>query len=61
VATSADFHMAALDVRSSEPPEPTTDPLAGLSNVILTPHYAASSAEARRALHQGAADQMLDL
>lgn len=53
--------VAALDVRSSEPPEPTTNPLAGLSNVILTPHYSAASAEARQALHQGAADQMLDL
>jgi D-3-phosphoglycerate dehydrogenase len=37
---------AALDVRSQEPPDPATDPLAGAPNLLLTPHVGASSESA---------------
>lgn len=53
--------IAALDVRASEPPKPDNDPLAGLPNLILTPHMAGASVEAREALHQMTADVTLDL
>jgi D-3-phosphoglycerate dehydrogenase len=43
--------IAALDVRAPEPPNPDNDPLAGLPNLILTPHMAGASVEAREALH----------
>jgi D-3-phosphoglycerate dehydrogenase len=52
--------VAALDVRSNEPPA-SPDPLAGLPNVILTPHVAASSREAVEDLHRLAARYVLGL
>ena len=42
---------AALDVRSAEPPDPETDPLLGLDNVVLTQHFASASVEAVRDMH----------
>ena len=53
--------VAALDVRADEPPKPDNDPLAGLPNLILTPHMAGASVEAREALHVLAADASLEL
>jgi D-3-phosphoglycerate dehydrogenase len=53
--------VAALDVRASEPPDPARDPLAGLPNVILTPHVAATSRDAIDDLHRLAATYVLDL
>jgi len=47
---------AALDVRSPEPPANGLDPLAGFSNVIQTPHIAASSREAREDLKRMAGE-----
>jgi phosphoglycerate dehydrogenase-like enzyme len=52
--------VAALDVRATEPP-PAPDPLAGLANVIQTPHVAASSREAAEDLHRLAAQYVLGL
>jgi len=53
--------VAALDVRAPEPPNPDNDPLAGLPNLILTPHMAGASVEAREALHLMAAEASLKL
>ena len=53
--------VAALDVRAPEPPNPDNDPLAGLPNLILTPHMAGASVEARETLHQMTADVTLGL
>jgi phosphoglycerate dehydrogenase-like enzyme len=52
---------AALDVRDPEPPDPRSDPLSGLPNVLQTPHVAASSRDAAEDLHRLAAVQILDL
>jgi D-3-phosphoglycerate dehydrogenase len=52
---------AALDVRSPEPPEPADDPLAGLPNVVWTPHVAATSRDAIDDLHHLAARYVLEL
>jgi len=52
---------AALDVRSPEPPDPDTDPLAGIENVIQTPHMAATSRDAVDDLHRLAARYVLEL
>jgi phosphoglycerate dehydrogenase-like enzyme len=53
--------VAALDVRASEPPDPAHDPLAGLPNVILTPHVAATSRNATDDLHRLAAESLLEM
>ena len=50
--------IAALDVRETEPPEPTNDVLGGRSDVIQTPHMAGVTSEALASLHRLAADQM---
>jgi D-3-phosphoglycerate dehydrogenase len=52
---------AALDVRVQEPPDPANDPLAGLASVILTPHMAATSVEARHELHVRAVEVLLGI
>jgi D-3-phosphoglycerate dehydrogenase len=52
---------AALDVRSTEPPDPTDDPLAGAPNLMLTPHVAASSAAAIDDLRVGVAEAAIEL
>jgi D-3-phosphoglycerate dehydrogenase len=52
--------VAALDVRAIEPP-PASDQLAGLPNVIVTPHIAASSRQASEDLHRLAAEYVLGL
>lgn len=53
--------VAALDVRAPEPPDPNNDPLAGLPNLILTPHMAGASIEAREALHHMTAETAVRL
>jgi len=53
--------VAALDVRSPEPPIPDNDALAGLPNLILTPHVAGVAVEAREDLHTGAAAECLEM
>lgn len=52
---------AALDVRASEPPDPSNDPLAGAPHLILTPHVAAASREAIDDLRAGVATAAVDL
>ena len=52
---------AALDVRDPEPPDPANDPLAGLPNVLQTPHMAATSREAAEDLHRLAAQYILEM
>jgi len=47
---------AALDVRDSEPPDPSEDVLAGRPNVIQTPHAGGVSVEALSSLHRLASD-----
>lgn len=45
------LRAAALDVRSPEPPDPETDPLLGLDNVVLTQHVGSVSIAAFRDMH----------
>lgn len=52
---------AALDVRTDEPPNPATDPLAGAPNLLVTPHVAASSSAAIDDLRVGVSDAALGL
>jgi len=56
VAALASGHLAGagLDVFEHEPPEPD-DPLLGMDNVLVTPHMAWDSPDARRALFVRAA------
>ena len=49
---------AALDVREEEPP-PHPDPLAGLENVLLTPHLAGLTVEAQRQVGRMVAEDVL--
>jgi phosphoglycerate dehydrogenase-like enzyme len=58
---SGQIAVAALDVRAPEPPNPDNDPLAGLPGLILTPHMAGASAEARETLHEMTAEVSLSL
>jgi D-3-phosphoglycerate dehydrogenase len=53
--------FAALDVRDPEPPDPETDPLMDLPNVVQTPHVAATSQESVVDLHLQAAEGCLEL
>lgn len=53
--------VAALDVRATEPPVRADDPLAGMPNVIVTPHVAATSRDAIDDLHRLAAEYVLDM
>jgi D-3-phosphoglycerate dehydrogenase len=52
---------AALDVRDPEPPDPATDPLRDLPNVLQTPHVAATSQEAIEDLHRIAAETIVEM
>ena len=56
---SGKLRGAALDVRDQEPPDAATDPLSGVESLILTPHMAATSVDARRDLHLRAVDAVL--
>jgi D-3-phosphoglycerate dehydrogenase len=55
--------VAGLDVRDPEPPDPKNDPLADIppDRLILTPHMAGGSVEARETLHTLTADVALNL
>jgi D-3-phosphoglycerate dehydrogenase len=53
--------VAALDVRDPEPPDPASDVLAGLPNLIATPHTAANSIEGLEDLHRKAAATVIEL
>jgi D-3-phosphoglycerate dehydrogenase len=53
--------VAAVDVREPEPPDLSHDLLAGLPNVIQTPHVAAESWDSAQDLHRLAAEGVLHL
>ena len=44
-----------------EPPDPATDPLAGMKNMVLTPHVAFYTAEGLIRYHEECAQVVLDL
>ncbi len=54
---SGKLYAAGLDVLSSEPPSPD-NPLLGLENCIITPHYAWASLAARQRLIDSAAKNL---
>jgi D-3-phosphoglycerate dehydrogenase len=58
---SGKLAFAALDVRAAEPPDPATDPLRDVPNLLLTPHTAWVAATSHRAYHEEAAQVCLDL
>lgn len=58
---SGHLAVAALDVRSPEPPDEERDPITNLPNVLLTPHMAATSQESFIDLHTKAVDAVLRL
>lgn len=58
---SGHLAAAALDIRSSEPPDRYNDPLAGLPKVILTQNLAETSRESHSDLHALAARSVLEL
>jgi len=58
---SGHLAAAALDVRSTEPPDQGPDPLTGLPNVLQTQHLAATSRESHADLHAFAAQRCIEL
>lgn len=52
---------AGLDVRATEPLDRANDPLAGLPNLVLTPHMAGGSIEANEDIHGIAASVAIRL
>lgn len=56
---TGELRAAALDVRSNEPPDVTTDPLVGLDNVLLTQHVGSVSIEAFRDMHIMATEHII--
>jgi D-3-phosphoglycerate dehydrogenase len=59
--TTGGIRAAALDVRSTEPPDPTTDPLLGLDNVVLTQHVASVSTAAFDDMHRLAVGHVIKM
>lgn len=55
------IRMAALDVRSPEPPDPDNDPLGRHPHVIQTPHMAAMSDRTRVDVHHLVAENVIRL
>jgi D-3-phosphoglycerate dehydrogenase / 2-oxoglutarate reductase len=53
--------VAALDIRAPEPPDPASDVLRGLPNLIATSHTAANSIEAVEDLHRKGAATVIAL
>ncbi len=53
--------VAALDVRQTEPPDPSRDEIRKLPNVMLTQHLAATSVESHADLHAFAAAEAIRL
>jgi D-3-phosphoglycerate dehydrogenase len=58
---SGGLRGAALDVRTTEPTDPETDPLLGIRNVVLTQHVAATSIEAFADMHRLASERIVEL